>query len=323
MRLALGIGLALILTACAPAASLPKGPVPAGAGVAVRSETVRPAGPDGHGIETGDFRWMGGMALSSTETSRLHGLSDIVVTTDGRLTAVSDEGDLVQARLALDRHGRLAGLSDVRITGLADLDGNPIQGKGNGDAEGLAVLANGDRLVSFERNSRIWLYPAKGGAPRAVPSPDEPFPENGGMEALAADPAAGPDAYIVGGEDSGKTWSCRVSGTCVPGPTIAKPPEFGLVAMTRLSGGNTAHLLRAWDAARGNRIELRIVGPKGQVGSLEIARPLQVDNFEGVAAVPGKDGATRFYLISDDNFSSSQRTLIFAYDWKSGTGISR
>ena len=49
---------------------------------------------------------------------------------------------------------------------------------------------------------------------------------------------------------------------------------------------------------------------------MELRGPLTVDNFEGLAAVPGKDGAVRFYLISDDNFSSSQRPLLVAFDWK-------
>jgi hypothetical protein len=43
------------------------------------------------------------------------------------------------------------------------------------DAEGMAILANGDRLVSFERNHRIWLYPRQPdgtyGLPRAVNKP--------------------------------------------------------------------------------------------------------------------------------------------------------
>ena len=36
---------------------------------------------------------------------------------------------------------------------------------------------------------------------------------------------------------------------------------------------------------------------------------------DAIAAVPAKDGAVRFYLLSDDNFQSSQRTLLLAFDW--------
>lgn len=46
----------------------------------------------------------------------------------------------------------------------------------------------------------------------------------------------------------------------------------------------------------------------------EITPPLAVDNFEGVAAVRAPDGGVRLYVVSDDNFSARQRTLLLAFD---------
>ena len=136
------------------------------------------------------------------------------------------------------------------------------------------------------------------------------------MEALAADPDAGPDAYVVGVEESGTTWTCRVTTSCVEGPTVDKPAEFGLVAMTRLPDQMTAYLLRAYDSNRGPRVVLSINRDGTVVSRMEIAQPLTVDNFEGVTAAAGANGQRRFYLISDDNNDSSQRTLLLAFDWK-------
>lgn len=304
------------LSACAPAkAPLPRAPVGAGAGVAVQAAPVplNPADPAQAAI--GAFRYAGGVALTSEETARLHGLSDLRIDDGGRLTAISDEGDLLRARIVLDAAGRLTGLADARISALPGLDGQPLPGKLAADAEGLAVLPNGDLLVSFEQQHRIWLYPAGGGAPRAVPAPATGFPPNGGMEALTLDPAAGADAYVAGGEESGQTFACRLGGSCVPAPPVEKPPEFGLVAMTGLPQGRTAYLLRAFDPLRGARVVLKIMGPAGEIDRLELGRPYTVDNFEGVTAVPGRGGAIRFYLLSDDNFQSIQRTLLLAFDW--------
>src|SRR6185436_20920582 len=104
----------------------------------------------------------------------------------------------LDARLVLDDAGRLVGLADGRVTQLTGEDGAPLSDKTDADAEGLALFANGDRLVSFERRGRIWLYPAAGGSPRPVPMPLVSMPPNGGMEALGADPNAGADAYVVG-----------------------------------------------------------------------------------------------------------------------------
>jgi hypothetical protein len=102
---------------------------------------------------------------------------------------------------------------------------------------------------------------------------------------------------------------------------VALRPGFGLVAARRLPQGRTAWLLRAYTPLTGSVIDLRITCQDGRViDQQELRRPLSVDNFEGLAAVPGKDGAIRFYLISDDNFSNSQRTLLFAFDWKPPSG---
>ena len=308
---------ALTLAACAQQApALPSAPRPAGPAIAIAAAPVplNPADPAQNRI--GDFRYAGGLVLSSADTARFHGLSDMAIRKGVDLTAVSDEGDLLKARLVLDKAGRLVGLEGARISALSGLDGKPLQGKLESDSEGMALLANGDMLISFEQRHRIWLYPADGAPPREAPAPDASFPANGGMEALGPAPDLGPDVYLAGGETSGQTWTCRLSAGCTAGPVIAKPPEYGLVALTRLPEGRTAWLLRAWDPVRGNRVTLTIQDAhRAEVGRLELARPLTIDNFEAIAAVPAKSGAVRFYLLSDDNFPSSQRTLLLAFDW--------
>ena len=42
--------------------------------------------------------------------------------------------------------------------------------------------------------------------------------------------------------------------------------------------------------------------------------PLPVDNFEAISAVRMANGVTRLYILSDNNFSSRQRTLLYAFD---------
>ena len=266
----------------------------------------------------GDFSYAGGLVLTSGQTDQLHGLSDLEVTNGDRLVAVGDLGVFLDARLVLDSAGRLVGLADARLTPLTGEDGKPLADKADADAEGLAILRNGDRLVSFERRARIWLYPSAGGPPRPAPMPETSFPLNGGMEALAADPEAGGDAYVVGAEVSGDTWTCRLLQTaCVRGPSVDKPEEFGLVGIKRLPGDQTAYLLRAFDQARGIRSSLQIFRSGSLVARIDLAPPMTVDNFEGLAAVPANDGRVRFYLISDDNADARQRTILLAFDWLS------
>ena len=203
----------------------------------------------------------------------------------------------------------------ARSSPLIGTDGEVLRGH-DADAEGLALLPSGDRLVSFERHPRILLYPKSGGRPREVPSPRGVLPTNAGMEALTAVPDVGPDAYMVGSEASGETWTCRLAGDCVKGPTIDKPQEFGLSALNRVAAEMTACLLRAYDAVRRNRITVVIFRGTTVVARMDIAPPMTVDNFEGMTSVPAGNGGRRFYLISDDNGRASQRTLLFAFDWE-------
>jgi hypothetical protein len=307
---------------------LPIVPVKAGPEIAVQATPVPldASNPAKTSLE-GGFTYAGGVALTSTETSRLHGLSDLAIAPDGSLAAVTDDGDFFQAHLQLDATGRLVGLTGGKLEPLRGPDGQALQGKEKGDAEGLAMLPNGDRLVSFERDHRIWLYPSTGpgtwGAPRAVPKPATVFPDNEGMEAIAAYPFAGPDAYLVGGEE-GEVWLCRLSTAC---QSIApqQGPDFtwGLTAMAAFNGQAVATLHRGYDPIRGWRAILRFVADpmapasrQRQTASLHIDGATTRDNFEGLALSTSPSGATRIYLLSDDGaVTASQRTLLLAFDW--------
>jgi hypothetical protein len=294
-----------------PVAPILTGPI----GIDAVPVPLNPQNPSEMAI--GDFLYAGGLQLTSRQTDRLHGLSDLFVTPTGLLTAIGDEGILLDARLILDGAERLVGLTDARLALLTGQDGKPLSDKADADAEGLALLPSGDRLVSFERRDRIWLYPAAGGPPRPVRRPRVSFPPNGGMEALAADPDAGADAYVVGAEVGGDTWTCHLLSTpCIKGPTVDMPDGFRLVAIKRLPGMQTVYLLHAFDAARGSRTSLQMFRSTTMIARMDIAPPMSEDNFEGLAAVPRPDGGIRFYLLSDDNAAADQRTLLLAFDWR-------
>jgi hypothetical protein len=323
-----GLFAALALAACVPNAPLPPAPMAYGAAIAVAAHPLplNPADPRQDRI--GRFAYAGGVALTSKDTARLHGLSDLKVWPDGRLLAQGDEADQLEARLVLDAAGRLVGIRDAHLRALKGGDGVELYagGERERDAEGIAEFPNGDRLVSFEQDDRILIYPHGEGAPRAAPKPAISYVFNKGMEALALDPSVGPDAYRVGIEATGATFLCRLSAGCVATAPVDLE-GLQLSGMDVLAGGRTAWLLRDYTAQRGAVARLKIVDRAGAVvDEMEIARPLTVDNLEGVAAVPRADGRVRFYLISDDNFGTyngvptGQRTLLLAFDWTPPNG---
>jgi hypothetical protein len=331
-------GLGGFATQCTPrrpppvVVATPPAPVKAGPEITVTTTPVpldaaSPAKTDAGG----GFTYAGGLVLTSADTSRLHGLSDLSVTADGRLTAITDEGDVFEAKVQLDASGRLVGLSETKLRPLPGLDGQPLPNKQAGDAEGLAVLPNGERLVSFEGDHRIWRYTvAPDGTwsrPAPAPKPATIFPDNEGMEAISAYPAAGADAYLVGGEE-GEVWLCRLSADCKSLPPQSGPDfTWGLTGFSPFAGTAVATLHRGYDPVRGWRAVVRFISDptlpaarQRTSAALHIDGAMPRDNFEGVSLTSAPAGApagsTRLYLISDDGaVSKNQRTLLLAFDW--------
>lgn len=312
-----GLAAALALVACASVPAAPWLPT-AGDGWTAAAAQTRPVGLGllpGAQLAAG-VRFAGGIVVTSTGTTPLRGLSDLKIL-DGDLISVSDAGDLVRARLRLDHHGRLAGLDQPRVRRLTLTDGRPITEKVDGDAEGLVVTATGDLLISFERDHRIWNYGPLARLdthPVPVAAPDYAFPANDGMEGLSA----APGGWRAAGE-SGGIWDCSPTGC----RTVVAPPQI-LLADTdyRITGLDRDPAGDGWFAVERSfrppadvRARVRRMAPDGSPGPvlIELKQPGTVDNFEGIAAVAAP-GGVRLYLLSDDNFSDRQRTLLLAFD---------
>jgi hypothetical protein len=293
--------------------------------VAIRATAV-PLNPENASQRSiGRFVYAGGLELKAEGGVRFGGLSDLVVERDGRVLSVSDEGQVLDARLVLDAQGRLSGVADGRLTPLTGPDGAPLRDKTDADSEGIALLPNGDRLVSFERNHRIWRYPAAGGPPVPAPAPAAAasLPFNTGMEAITPYLPGGTNRYLVGSETN-IVWSCGLQDGCRETPLGARVPQgFGLSALTMSPDGQTLALVaRAFSPAAGVRVMVRLMGRAAVdrtdapvLDELALVAPFTRDNIEGAALVAAPAGGLRLYLLSDDNFSAAQHTYLMAFDW--------
>ena len=117
----------------------------------------------------GRLIWRGGLEVSS-RNKHFGGWSGLLVSADGaELLAVSDKGRWFAARLQYDDAGNLIGLDQARMARLRDQDGDVLRKKKWRDAESLAVLDDGTKLVGFERKHRIWRYGTSPG--RSTPNP--------------------------------------------------------------------------------------------------------------------------------------------------------
>ncbi len=277
----------------------------------------------------GDLVFRGGLELRADAES-FGGLSGLEVLDDGRLVAISDTGMWFEALLALDGEGRLVGLSDTRVAFMRDEAGEPFAEKENGDAEGLTQLGDGRFAVSFEQTQSIRIYDLNRDGPfgAALAGPAlggvRELPANAGLEALSVD-ADG--ALLVGAEGGGgdtPLWRAGLGASAPAASTqsYALRDGFSLTGMDRLPDGGFVAIERFYAPVIGARARivrftdeaLRGDAPVVGVQLALIATPLPVDNFEAIAAVRMPDGATRLYILSDDNFNRRQRTLLLAFD---------
>lgn len=310
---------ALALAACAGAISVspPVGVLaPGWTPVAASTRGVGLGLPGGAQLADG-VTFAGGIELVAEAGSPLHSLSDLKLAGDGFVT-VSDAGDLFRGALVLDGSGRLTGVRGLSVHRLTLADGQSIVRKEDGDAEGLLIDADGEVLVSFERDHRIWNYgpyqrPVD--RPVAVARPDFAFALNDGMEGISVGARGG---WRVAGE-SGGVWDCAPAGCAVvtaPPQTPLPDGEFRFTGMDRDPLGDGWFVVqRSYRPPLDARARIRRMDASGALGPVlvELKLPGTTDNFEGIASI-AKTGGVRLYILSDDNNNAAQRTLLLAFD---------
>jgi hypothetical protein len=305
--------------------------VPGAAGLAAPLEiAARPVplhGEDPERTSVGPLAFRGGLELGSAD-SRFGGLSALRISEDGaRLTAVTDQGHWVTARLVAEADGAPRALAEAEIGELHGPGGRHLRAKGDADSESLTRLADGALVVGFERNHRLWRYPAGqnplAGRPEPMPVPAglAALRSNSGIEALATLADGALLAIAEGRKEHatspaflwrGGTWSELV---------YPRLPGFRPSGATTLPGGDLLVVERSFNLIDGVGIRLqRIAKAQIQAGAtlsgttLAVLRPpLTLDNMEGVAARRAKTGETLLYLVSDDNFRPLQRTLLLVF----------
>ena len=289
--------------------------------VAVPLDAQDPARQD-----VGRLRYCGGLVLRSANPA-FGGLSGLRAGPGGRLLAISDTGNWVTFT-TVERGGRLVGVNAGTIAPLLDQNGAPPSSKTAADAESVEWdPATGDAIVSFEQDHRRQVYrgidpadSASFGHPAVAVLRDPAtaaWPANGGGEAIARLADGSLAIFEEEGQDAQGFASVLTIGPQGTVQSRYAPPRgfrptdtFALDAHTLLVLNRHFSPLDGLAAA----LTLVIIGP--DMPSREIARlapPLAVDNMEGLALV--RDGArTYVYLVSDDNFSQLQRTLLLKFE---------
>jgi hypothetical protein len=274
-------------------------------------------------VRVGQLEFRGALQLT-WPGMEFGGWSDLRVEGD-KVLAVGDDGHWLRVDLTW-QGDRLVGAHHGRMGLIA---GEDCPGKLTCDAESLTQVE--DRLwVGFEHRDRIRSFPIAE-PPFSQTATDVPLPPglplgtNEGLEVVTVVPGIGVLALEEGPEDpqpatlpawlwDGKSWESLKFRT-TPGfrPTGATalpangPIDADLLVLERYYRGGVqqARVSAVRLPPRGGTIVPRTV-------ALLAAPMLAVDNFEGIAAFQ-VGGETRVLLLSDDNQSEKQRTLLVAF----------
>ncbi len=306
--------------------------------ITVKTTPIAPFDKDSGRARFGALDYVGGFAFSSSD-GRLKGVSAIRLKDGGRrFLALTDNGVWFAGRFKRDADGRLTGIDDAVLAPMLGSDGKAMTGKIAADAEALTI-DGGDALVGFERDHRIMAF-AHADAPFDSPGRTLPLPlprnelrSNRGIEALAASPVTSPlhGAMVAVTERSldaeGNLFAAIFDpkgGKGAKGSVfkVRKDDVWDVSDGTFLQDGDLLLLERRYQGPfRGLGIRLRrIAGSTIRPGAL-VDGPViasfdlgqEIDNMEGIDAWIDRSGSTRLTMVSDDNGSFFQRSLILEF----------
>lgn len=271
------------------------------------------------------MRLLGGLRIN-TGVLGFGGLSGLHMTPDLMLTVISDLGRFAEMKLTLNDSGRPRGLELLRSGPLRNARGQPVSGPWR-DGEALARLPDGSWLIGFERRHRIQRHWRLDGPGELVAPPPglEGSPSNSALESLAVLPdgrwlalsegLAAPEGGRMGWIGQPGRWRRFAYGPAAGHVPVdaAALPDGGALVLERSFGllaGFAGRLIRLSPAALGAAADGALI--EGQ-SLLALVPPLPIDNYEGVA-VTEREGRLVVALVSDDNESFLQRSLLLLFE---------
>ena len=282
-------------------------------------------------VRFGALEYRSGLVLTSRFRG-FGGLSGIRLDAKGeRFIALSDKGSWFTGRIVYS--GReMTSLADVEAAPMIGPDGRPITARGWFDSESIAL--DGSLVyVGLERVNQVLRFDFSKGFTRSrgevVPLPlaARKLPFNKGLEALVMVPRDQPlGGTLIAISERGLDAQGNLIAFLIGGPTpgqfaVRRSNNFDVSDAVLLRSGDLLVLERKFSLLTGigiriRRIPLKSVAPGAVVDGPSIFDAdlgQEIDNMEGIDAHVTEDGDTVLTMVSDDNFSLLQRTLLLQF----------
>ncbi len=279
----------------------------------------------------GELEYRGGVVLTSPFKG-FGGLSALRLDPAGeRFLALSDKGFWFTGRLTY-KGRELSGLAGVEVAPMRGPDGRPLAARGWYDTESIA--RSGDTVyVGIERVNQIVRFDfGKGGVnapgqPIPVPPALRKLPYNGGIEAMILAPKTSKLAGALialserGHDSAGNHLAFILNGPSQGQFTVVRSDKYDISGATLMPNGEILLLERKFSLLGGAGIRIRRIPLSAVAAGAVVDGPVifeadfgyEIDNFEGIDTHRTPEGETVVTLISDNNFSMLQRTLLLQF----------
>jgi hypothetical protein len=283
-------------------------------------------------VRFGALEFRGGMALTSSHRD-FGGLSAIRVGPDGaQFVALSDKAHWLTGRIVYDGERRPRQIAAAVLAPMLGPDGRSLAARGWYDTESLAQ-DGGTLYVGIERVNRIMRFDfgRLGVLARAEPVAVSPaiakLPHNKGLEGMEIVPKGQPLAgAMIAISERALDQQGNIRAFLIGGPTpgefaIRRSEDFDVTDCALLPSGDLLVLERRFFLWSGVSMRIRRV-PQSTIapGALVDGATLvfadmgyQIDNMEGLSVHRDQQGEIILTLVSDDNFSALQRTLLLQF----------
>ncbi len=282
-------------------------------------------------VRFGSLEYRSGLILTSSFRG-FGGLSGLRLDAKGeRFISISDKGNWFTGRIVY-RGREMIGLDDVEAAPLLLADGRPLIARGWYDSESIAL--DGSLVyIGLERANEILRYDFSKGFTRArgevVPTPPalRRLPRNKGLEALVMVPKGMPMAGTLialserGLDAQGNLIAFLIGGKAPGQFSVRRDNNFDISDAVLLPSGELLILERKFSWLTGVGIRIRSIPLKTIAPGAVVDGPAifdadlgnEVDNMEGIDAHVTPEGETVLTMVSDDNFSMLQRTLLLQF----------
>ncbi len=274
----------------------------------------------------GKLEFFGGLILTSKHED-FGGISALRFVNDANFIAVTDKARVITAELVRDDE-KPSKIKAEKITRIKAANGKTITGADDKDSESVELAGN-QFLIGYERNDRIMRFNLRGrkliadGTYKVDLNPYE-FPNNKGPEAIALQTSTGKlfafAEYAL--DENGNHRGFIIQNGKVEKEILVKQRNgFSLTDAAFSPDGDLLMLERYYNPFLGAYMRIRKFRASdldsGQLLDgeilLDVDGSYEIDNMEGMALSTFADGSTRITIVSDDNFSKRQKTVLLEF----------